>query len=373
MVIAPCKGFDVDLEQNLRALVRQDYHDYEVTFVVESADDPACPIIRGVMAEHPRAAARLLVAGRATEGGQKVHNLRAATAEVAPEIRYLAFADSDAQPRPEWLRAAIAPLAGGEAAAVTGYRWFIPERSTLANHLLYSINCRLMSLVGKRSHYLVWGGSWAIQRETFDELRLHAAWRGTLSDDLVASQVLRRGRRCVRFQPECVVGSPADYSISDMIAFVRRQYVISRCYAADWWAFGLLVSTLRQAAWACTVAALASSVFWSALPWWIPAACLAFLYAFNVGCGWLIQDLAKVYFREKSATDALRRARRFDLWAAPIAGAVHWLALVSSIWGRHIAWRNIRYRLFRGGQAAIAGREEGPSRAAQAEPLHRAA
>ena len=38
-------------------------------------------VIRRVMAEHPAAAARLLVAGRATESGQKVHNLRAATAD----------------------------------------------------------------------------------------------------------------------------------------------------------------------------------------------------------------------------------------------------------------------------------------------------
>ncbi|GAG39627.1 unnamed protein product, partial [marine sediment metagenome] len=42
VVFAPCKGADVRLEENLRALLRQDYHDYEVVFIVESADDPAC-------------------------------------------------------------------------------------------------------------------------------------------------------------------------------------------------------------------------------------------------------------------------------------------------------------------------------------------
>ncbi|KKK47409.1 hypothetical protein LCGC14_3155500, partial [marine sediment metagenome] len=54
-VFAPCKGVDVDLEENLCALLRQDYDDYEVTFIVESADDPACPVIRRLMAEHPSA------------------------------------------------------------------------------------------------------------------------------------------------------------------------------------------------------------------------------------------------------------------------------------------------------------------------------
>ena len=75
MLITPCKGFDVDLEGNLAALLRQDYPDYEVTFVVESDADPACPVIRRVMAGHPQVAARLLVAGVAHHSGQKVHNL----------------------------------------------------------------------------------------------------------------------------------------------------------------------------------------------------------------------------------------------------------------------------------------------------------
>src|SRR3990170_1646829 len=40
-VICPCKGLDADLEANLRALLAQDYPDYEVVFVLAAADDPA--------------------------------------------------------------------------------------------------------------------------------------------------------------------------------------------------------------------------------------------------------------------------------------------------------------------------------------------
>ena len=100
MILAPCKGAEFALEENLRALLRQDYPDYEITFVVEDADDPAAAVIGRVLAEHPAAAARLLVAGRAAESGQKVHNLRAATAELPPQIRYLVFVDADASRGP---------------------------------------------------------------------------------------------------------------------------------------------------------------------------------------------------------------------------------------------------------------------------------
>ena len=37
LVVSPCKGDDPGLEANLRAVLRQDYPDYEVTFVVEDA------------------------------------------------------------------------------------------------------------------------------------------------------------------------------------------------------------------------------------------------------------------------------------------------------------------------------------------------
>src|SRR5208283_315481 len=45
LVLSPCKGFEINLEENLRALLNQDYPDYEVTFIVEDASDAACPVI----------------------------------------------------------------------------------------------------------------------------------------------------------------------------------------------------------------------------------------------------------------------------------------------------------------------------------------
>ena len=150
LLCAPCKGQDLNLEDNLRSLLEQDYDDYEVSFIVESADDPACPMIRRVMAAHPWMSSRLIVAGRATDSGQKVHNLRVATARLSPRIEYLAFVDSDARPRPEWLRMLISRLHRPNMGAMTGYRWFVPERNSTANNLLYSLNCNVMSLFGTK-------------------------------------------------------------------------------------------------------------------------------------------------------------------------------------------------------------------------------
>ena len=45
-VIVPCKGLDLGLANNLRPLFAQDYHNYQIVFVVGTADDPACDVLR---------------------------------------------------------------------------------------------------------------------------------------------------------------------------------------------------------------------------------------------------------------------------------------------------------------------------------------
>ena len=242
-LFAPCKGFDIDLAANLRALMKQDYDNYEVTFIVESTDDPAYPEIRRAIREHAWVPARVVVAGRATDSGQKVHNLRVATQHLSRRIKYLAFVDSDARPRPEWLRMLVARLDEPGLGAVTGYRWFTPQRPTLSNALVYSMNCDIISLLTRSSHCLIWGGSWAIRRDTFDAIDLHHAWKGTLSDDLVASRLMRKSGLKVRFEPACVVESPLDQSFGQVMSFIRRQYLIARLYTFDWWALSLLAAT----------------------------------------------------------------------------------------------------------------------------------
>src|SRR4030095_4067400 len=47
-VIAPCKGLDDGLKENLAALLEQNYPAYEVIFVVDDEGDHATDVIRSV-------------------------------------------------------------------------------------------------------------------------------------------------------------------------------------------------------------------------------------------------------------------------------------------------------------------------------------
>ncbi len=356
LLVIPCRGNDTGLEDNLCPLLEQDYGDYEVRFVVETADDPACRQIRQVMAEHPEVPSQLIFAGQAEHCGQKVHNLLAATADLPPEIEYLAFVDSDARPQRHWLRSLLAHLCQEDVAATTGYRWFIPVRPSLVNHLLYGINCNSAILIAAKVHHFVWGGSWALRREMFEAIGLRQAWEGTLSDDMVAGKLLSRTGRRVVFEPACVVASPLNMRLPTMFAFVRRQYTIAWWYVPLWWTFALATATFASLALLGCLAALVCGLATGTPPVWIAAAVCTALYGVNVYRGLLRRDLALRYFSHRFV--AVGKASRFDIWAWPLVGLFNWLALIASVLGQCVTWRGITYRLLRGGKVRLLGRND---------------
>ena len=350
-LLAPCKGVDVGLAENLRPLLEQDYPNYEVVFIVESDDDPACQTIRGLMAHSLRVPVRVLVAGKATDTGQKVHNLRAGTADLPPEVEILAFIDSDARPHPAWLRLLVQRLDAPGAAAATGYRWFIPTRPSLAAYVQYGINACAAVLYRADSRGLVWGGSWAIRRDKFEACGLHAAWHGTLSDDLVASRVLRAARMRVEFEPACMLPSPLELSFPQMFEFLRRQYMVGRNYALRTWSLGFAAIVATAVAfWGGLLATgygAATGARWT----WMPAAFCATWYALNVVRGYLRRATAKVYFADRYA--ALDRACRFDTWCVPITALINAAAMLAAAVGTCITWRGNTYRLYQGGRICL--------------------
>jgi hypothetical protein len=156
-----------------------------------------------------------------------------------------------------------------------------------------------------------------------------------------------------------VVASPLDYSIGEMLSFVRRQYMVAKYYVPDWWLFAMAASTFTNVVWLGSLAVVGGSLIYGAPPVWIPLCGSAVLYLLGVCRGWLRQDLVGNYFPDWR--ERLRNAGRFDVWANPLARFVHWLGVLGSLFGRHISWRGVSYRVFPGGQIRIAGRDdEGP-------------
>ena len=361
MVFVPCKGVDLSMEENFRALFCQDYDDYELTFIVEDESDPAVELIRSLMAEYSSVRSRIVMAGRAETCGQKVHNLRVATARIPEGIEFLVFMDTDARPRPEWLRALLGRLGDAsqlDLGAVTGYRWMIPARPSLANWFISAINAAVAGMLGSRDIYPIWGGAWAIRRSVFEQTRIRDEWDRTLSDDMVARNVLRRHGRGVRFEPTCVVTTPLDVGFWEALSFLRRQYMIGRFYVPKVWAIGVILSVYPTLVWWASLGlAIWGWIAGTAL-FWIPTAACVVLYLLGMVRSQIRQSLTRIYAPDQ--WKSLRGARWFDILGGPLVGAFNVLGLVASAFGSGFRWRSIRYRLEKGGTIEILERTEEP-------------
>ena len=133
VAIVPVKGPAPDIERYLAALLAQSAP-LRAIFVVQSQDDSAWAPLAAWAARHP-ARMQLIVAGLATDQGQKIHNLLAAIASLTAQDRTLVFLDADMEPGPHLVGRLLFPLARGKAAISTGYRWLIPAGNAPATWL----------------------------------------------------------------------------------------------------------------------------------------------------------------------------------------------------------------------------------------------
>ncbi|HEX8137867.1 MAG TPA: glycosyltransferase [Pyrinomonadaceae bacterium] len=344
-VIAPVRGLDQGMRDNLRALLEQDYPAYEIVFVTDRASDPSLAMIEEACRAFARSEVktRVVVAGAAEESGQKVHNLRAAVAQIDNLSSVLVFVDSDARPRPIWLRALVAPLCDEGIGAATGYRWFIPVEGGFASHLRSCWNASIASALGEHGlKNFCWGGSTAIRLETFRRLNMREKWRGALSDDFAMMRALREARLPIQFVPACLTPSFEDCSAAELLEFTTRQLKITRVYAASFWKAVLVGSLLfvtvfyGGVALAITRAALGLSYIWPLL---------VVLTTFALGA-------AKAYVRWRAVCLPLADYRpqlRRNLWAQlllwPVASALYLYNALAATFSRRIEWRGIAYEL----------------------------
>jgi ceramide glucosyltransferase len=348
VIIVPCKGIEDRIEENLRALLTQDYLYYEIIFVTESEKDPAYALISKMIkqSKQNKPAAWLLVAGEATNRGQKVHNLSAAIEMLNSHNRsaeVLVFADSDAHVSRNWLRDLIAPLQDDDPSigATTGYRWYLPIRGSFISLLLTVWNSSALSLLGERSSF-AWGGGMAIRRNNFEMLGILSRWKGALSDDYTLSAAVNEAGKRIEFVPQCLAVTIAEMTLAQLIEFTTRQMRITRVYSPKVWKLALLTQGLFNFA------------FWGGLLWQISHMLqgkinesLIYLLGGIYICGAItcaIRALAATNFIQSEY-----RVMKIGMWAyiflGPLVSLVYLTNIILSALTNRITWRGIRYQL----------------------------
>ena len=351
-VIVPCKGLDTTFEKNISSFYRLDYENYQLVFVVEDASDPAykklCQIRDGLLADSQAEDAQILVAGITTGCSQKLHNMLCAYKHIADEVEVLAFADSDACIRPDWLAHLVYPLrkpkkGAQKIGAASGYRLFIPQKNNFATLALSSINVKVAQLLGDTHFNLAWGGSMAIRVDIFRQIELDKIWAKAISDDLTLSRAVKDAGLQIAFAPACLVASYEHTTWAKLFEFARRQFLITRITTPGTWWFGLSCSLFAVLGfWGGVV--LAVCAFAGGQRYWGIFALMSAV--FFIGQLWR-SVLRQKMIGQLLAADAgrMRIAARADIFGCWLWSSITLALILSSAFGRTITWRQKRYKL----------------------------
>lgn len=355
-VIAPCKGIDDGLAENLEALFDQEYPDYEVIFVVDDANDDAVPVIKEVVDRNAGKArnSNIVIAPTATNSSQKVENLREAVLHADVRSEVFVFVDSDARPARHWISDLVGPLSDESVGVTTGYRWFIAKSPSLATEIRAMWNASVASSLGPNDNgNFCWGGSMAISRETFERVELRNRWNGTVSDDFVVRTVMREAGLGVRFIPKALTASVENCTFREMLEFTTRQMKLTRVYATPFWIVsfvgsGLFVFVMLSAILATVFAAATSLLFWSAIT------TLALVTFFSVGKSILRQKAVRLVLKRYDHELKRQTLPQCMLWL--VAQPVFFYNCIAALFSRQMKWRGKRYEMISASNTKVVDR-----------------
>lgn len=342
-IIAPCRGLDHGLKANLEKLFLQDYPTYEIIFVTDSDNDDALSVIKSLQTEFPTKNSRIVIAGPATDCGQKVHNLVCAVEELSAASEVFVFVDSDARPNELWLKHLVSPLADRKVGAATGYRWFLTSENNFGSHLRSVWNASIASQLGANAKKnFCWGGSTAIRRQTFERLNMLDQWRGTLSDDFALTRALQKENLPIYFVPQCLTASIENCSFLETLEFTTRQIRITRVYSPNLWKAAMIGSLIFVSVFFGGIVLILFRV----------ALGLSFIFPLIIILILFLLGAAKAFVRYQAVGLLLKDYERelresffaqITIW--PVASALYLQNCFAAAFSRKIVWRGIEYEL----------------------------
>lgn len=329
-ILKPVRGLDPGLLENFRSFCRQDCPTYQILFGAADPQDPAVPVVRQVLAEHPEVDARLVLCPEAMGPNGKVSSLQQMAALARHEI--LVVSDSDTRVAPDYLRRLAGPFADPEVGLVTAlYRGAAP--AGLAAHLERLI-IHTLFVPGVLVAYLLegmtfaLGATMAVRRKVLDELGGFAAFAHVLAEDYqIGRRAVAAGYTVALADTlvDCVLGHiPFRHFFARQVRWARTN---RSCRPG-----GYLGSVIRHGVFLSLLFLLAEGP--TALGLGLLATTIALRHAVAVMVSTKVLRLA----------DPAR-----GLWLLPLADLLSIALWALAFAGNTITWRGLRYRMTRGG------------------------
>ena len=248
-VFIPCKGIYDEFENNIERFFNLSYHNYSIYFAVESENDAAVSVIRKKMDFYKKGT--LVISERTKFCGQKNLNLVRAVEKCGKDAEILVFADSDIAPNSDWLDFLLSPLEDGKITAVSGFRWLYSKTNKFGG-LVHSFQNYVLFVLFVMSAKLfnsgLWGGSMAIRKKDYDDLKVRDRWLETSVDDLSLAEILTKNKKKIEFCFDAVTDtSDTINSFSKASGWFVRQVQYLKYHQKISWIFAMLLSFVTLA------------------------------------------------------------------------------------------------------------------------------
>ncbi|MEO1428828.1 MAG: glycosyltransferase family 2 protein [Cyanobacteria bacterium J06633_8] len=344
-VILCLRGTDPFLPNCIRALLEQDYPQYELKIIVDSQEDPAWQVANDTVAESNATNVQISPLKIAsTVCSLKCSSLIQAVSELDSSHKVVALVDADAVVHPTWLRELVSPLMHAKIGATTGNRWYISKGRYLGTLIRYIWN--ISAVIQMYLYGICWGGSLAIKTQVIHETQILEKWAVALSEDTMLKAILAEHDLQVKFVPSLLILNREESTVPSLNNWIKRQLLISRLYHPQWWLvvmeaiFSILLPSV------IFVLMLLNCFLGN---WQISGLLLTY-YSLYIFALLLITITVEIAVRKVISYRWLMPKLSLTTLMKTLIGIplTHWLygfALVSSMWISKVSWRNIIYRI----------------------------
>ncbi|MDE1871598.1 MAG: glycosyltransferase family 2 protein [Candidatus Micrarchaeota archaeon] len=219
LVIIPCKGVDIGLEENLNAVKGQSYRNYKAIAVVGSADDGALRAIRKTSTDF------IVADFKNGKCSAKVRSLASALVRFKDFDAYVIL-DSDALVGSKWLEMLVVPLADKRIGISTAFQLFQPVGGFWSK-VKKGWGFVGQSLMERKMTRFGWGGSLAFRKGLLSGRKDFDYFASSISDDIAITRIARRKGLGIAYVPEANPIVRTDDTFPQFIEWSNRQTAFS--------------------------------------------------------------------------------------------------------------------------------------------------
>lgn len=247
-IILPFTGHHHNFKNLLYLLERQTLKPKRLIVSIESESDLAYALAKSIV-PHVSFPVDIVIAGLSHETAQKCHNLVAAIKNIELDNGYVVLIDVDIMPPTWWLSAAIKPLLNKEFDIVSGYRWQMPSKNCLAEHLISFIDRSIAIAPRPPGLPMIWGGTIAMPCSMIKEILAERILESALTDDLsIAEFAYKKGFKILNRRILLVPSTPSTTFLK-VWDFAVRQLQIIKVYRPNLWRFEFVRSSFLVLLW----------------------------------------------------------------------------------------------------------------------------